>query len=262
MAAAEDKEELKIISWNIASIRTYDNNDFVSFVKSQKPDILCFTETKVLQSKYKLPDAINYYFPYQYWNDSVKGHSGTLVLSKIEARNVEMSPFDNEGRFIGLEFDNFYLINTYVPNSGQQLKRLDYRIGEWEVQMRDFVGDKIAKMNRVHKGVIIVGDLNVAPDSNLDVHNNKYKNKAGITDEERAAFQDLLDCGLIDTFRREHPKTKKFSYWSYFGKARDNNKGWRLDHLLATPSINVIKSDILTDIRGSDHAPLILKFEC
>lgn len=252
MAACDDT--IKILSWNIASIRTYDKGEFVSFVRRQKPDILCFTETKVLQNKYDLPDEVNNYFPYQYWNDSVKGQSGTLVLSKIKAHSVDISPFDNEGRFIGLDFDNFYLINVYVPNSGRELKRLSYRINEWEPQMRDFV------QNKMYKNVIIAGDLNVAPTS-LDIHSDKIKNKAGVTIEERAEFQKLLDIGMVDTFREKHPQTKKYSYWSYFGKARDNNKGWRLDHFLTTPNIRVITSDILTSVRGSDHAPLVLKIE-
>lgn len=256
MAAAVEYDSparTKIISWNIDSINTLGADAFVSFVSRFKPDILCFQEIKVRKSKYNLPDAVRAKYPYEYWNDN-GGYSGTLVLSKIPAKKVEISPFDTEGRIITLDFAEFNLINVYTPNSGRKLARLDYRTKEWEPEFLKYVQKKQRSCP-----VVVVGDLNVCHDPKIDIWNSKYKDKAGTTPEERACFESLIgSADLVDSFRHKHPRTRRYSYWSYYANARDNNKGWRLDYALVSRSAidHVLSAGILTEEHGSDHCPI------
>lgn len=240
---------MRIISWNPNGIRALlKKNILNSFLKEYNPDIVCFNEIKSCEF------TLEFDYPFVYWNcsDTKKGgYSGTLVLSKIKPDKIEMSPFDNEGRLIKLEFKSFTLINVYVPNAGENLKRLEFR-NEWDKNFRKYVKNK--------KKLIIAGDLNVAYDKNVDIWNPSYTDKPGTTEKERNNFKKLLDLGFIDTFRNLHKNKVKYSYWSYLGRGREKNKGWRLDYFLVSKDIlkKVKDSDILDKVKGSDHAPIIL----
>jgi len=240
---------MRIISWNPNGIRALlKKNVLNSFLKKYNPDIVCFNEIK--SSEFTL----EFDYPFIYWNSSETkkgGYAGTLVLSKIKPDKVEMSPFDNEGRLIKLEFKSFTLINVYVPNAGQKLKRLDFR-NEWDKNFRKYVKN--------NKKLIIAGDLNVAYDKNIDIWNPSYNDKPGTTKKERTNFKKLLELGFVDTFRNLHKNKIKYSYWSYLGRGREKNKGWRLDYFLVSKDIfkKIKNSDILDKIKGSDHAPIIL----
>lgn len=242
---------MKIISWNPNGIRALMKKiDLNSFLKKYNPDIMCFNEIRSCEFSIDFEKK----YQYVYWNCAeIKkgGYSGTLILSKKKPTNIEMSPFENEGRLIKLEFDNFTLINVYTPNAGIGLKRLDYRM-DWDKNFRKYVKNS--------KNTIITGDFNVAYDNHLDIWNPAYNDKAGTTPDERENFKKLLNMGFIDTFRYLRPKKVKYSYWSYLGNARSRNKGWRLDYFLVSDDLKneVIKSDILDTVMGSDHAPIIL----
>ncbi len=242
---------MKIISWNPNGIRALLRKFNMSkFLKKYNPDIICFNEIKSCEILLEFEKT----YPYIFWNCSKTkkgGYSGTLILSKIKPNNVEMSPFDNEGRLIKLEFKKFTLINVYVPNAGIKLKRLEYRM-KWDMKLRKYIKNS--------KKTILTGDLNVAYNKNLDIWNSSYNDKAGVTPDERNNFKKLLNLGFIDTFRYLHPKKVKYSYWSYWGNARPKNKGWRMDYFLVSKDIKnkVIKSDILDKVKGSDHAPILL----
>ena len=243
---------MKIVSWNPNGIRALLKKGHLhKFLKEYSPDIICFNEIKSCEF------TLEFDYPYVYWNCSETkkgGYSGTLTLSKIRPEKVEMSPFDNEGRLIKLEFKTFTLINVYVPNAGQKLKRIDFRM-DWDNKFRSYVKDS--------KKTIIAGDLNVAYDKHLDIWNPVYNDKPGTTDKERINFKKLLSLGFIDTFRDLHKDKKKYSYWSYLGGGRKNNKGWRLDYFLVSKDLKkkVQESEILDDIQGSDHAPIILEIK-
>ena len=194
-------------------------------------------------------------YPYQYWNISKarKGYSGTVVFSKVKPLSVEKSPFDNEGRLINVEYEDFNLINLYVPNSGQELKRLEYRVNEWDEKLREYIkGQK--------KPVIVVGDMNVAR-YEIDLARPKTNTRSsGFTKEERESFEKTLELGLVDTFRHFHPEEVKYSYWGYRFRCREKNLGWRIDYFLVSKELmkNITESDIMADQIGSDHAPIIL----
>lgn len=250
------RETVTVVAWNINSIRTYDRDRFTAFVEEIQPSIICFSEIKVSRDAYQLPDDINALYPFQYWNDNA-GYSGTLMISKIPAIETELSPFDAEGRLIYARFETFSIISVYVPNSGRALARLDYRIDEWNVQLRDYVREK-----QLISPLAIVGDLNVIRDINIDVWNINTLGKAGVTHRERDSFELMLDLGLHDSYRIMNPDRRDYSFWSYFGHARTLNKGWRLDYILTCENLQrrVIRSTILGHIRGSDHAPVLIEF--
>lgn len=251
---------VKIISWNPNGIRALMKKiDIKKFIDDNKPDILCFNEIKA-------SDAVNTIymqleFKYHYWNLSKrKGYAGTIVYSKIEPLSVDKSPFDEEGRLICLEFDEYYVLNLYVPNSGQGLKRLKYRVEEWDVKLREYVHKLMSK-----KPVVIMGDMNVAHQA-IDLARPKQNSRiAGYTKEERESFQKLLDMGFIDTYRSVNPETVKYSYWSYRTRGRERGVGWRIDYGLVSEKLkdNVGEVDILDKQMGSDHCPvsLIIDFE-
>ena len=263
---------MKIIAWNINGIRAMlKKNNLVELINDENPDIICLGETKISCSLVNdVQDSLNKSLNnkyYNYWSPcKVKtGYSGTAILTKKEpinviyGLNVNNKEYDDEGRVITCEFSKFYLVHVYTPNSGQVLARLDFRVKIWDSMFIKYI-NKLKE----HKKVIVCGDLNVAH-KEIDLKNPKTNLKtAGFTIEERESFDDILNnTDLIDTFRYLHKEIIKYSFWSYKFRARDKNAGWRIDYFLVDKRLikKVIKSDILVDIMGSDHAPIILEIK-
>ena len=248
---------MKIVSWNVAGIRACIKKGFIDFFNNVDADIVCLQEVKALDNQIEFkPD--NYYF---YINPADKlGYSGVAIYTKIKPINVSygmgIDIHDHEGRMITLEFDNFYLINQYVPNVKRDLSRLNYRM-TWEDDFRKYI-----KKLEEKKPVIVCGDFNVAH-TEMDIKNAKAnRGNAGFTDEEREKFTNLLDSGFIDTFRYFNPdKTDSFTWWSYMGHARENNVGWRIDYFIVSKDFinNVSNSLIYREIYGSDHCPIAIE---
>ncbi len=243
---------MKIISFNVNGLRACVTKGFLDFIKDTDHDIICVQETK-MQVSQKAFDLGDYY---EYWNSAIKkGYSGTAVFSKIEPISVSygigIEEHDKEGRVITLEFEDFYLVNVYVPNSQNELKRLPYRM-EWEDAFREYV-------NSFDKGVIICGDLNVAH-KEIDLKHPKANVKnPGFSPEEREKLTNLLGSGFIDSFRYFYPdKENAYSWWSYRANARANNVGWRIDYFLVSENLEKELKDsyILSDVLGSDHCPV------
>ena len=250
---------MKIISWNVNGLRAVYTKGFAEFLKSENPDIICLQEIKM--QKEQKTDDFNFDGYFEYWNSAEKkGYSGTLILTKNEPISVTygigIEGHDNEGRVITAEFDDFYLVNCYTPNSQSELARLDYRMN-WEDDFRNYLKTLDNK-----KSVILCGDLNVAHNE-IDLKNPKTNRKnAGFTDEERNKMTELLNSGFVDTYRYFYPdKEGEYSWWSYRFKAREKNAGWRIDYFIVSERfINNIKtSKILTDIFGSDHCPVMIE---
>ena len=250
---------MKLISWNVNGLRACMNKGFQDFLANSGADIFCVQETKMQkgQAEFDFPGYE------EYWNSAEKkGYSGTAIFTKIKPLSVSydmgIAEHDQEGRIIRAEFDDFYLINVYTPNSQRELARLDYRM-QWEDAFRTYVKQMDEK-----KPVIICGDLNVAH-KEIDLKNFKTNHKnAGFTDEERAKMTQLLESGFIDSFRHLYPdKEGIYSWWSYMFKAREKNAGWRIDYFVVSNRLadRISDSLIYTDIMGSDHCPvgLILK---
>ena len=250
---------MKFISWNVNGLRACMNKGFQDFLANSGADIFCVQETKMQkgQAEFDFPGYE------EYWNSAEKkGYSGTAIFTKIKPLSVSydmgIAEHDQEGRIITAEFDDFYLINVYTPNSQRELARLDYRM-QWEDAFRTYVKQLDEK-----KPVIICGDLNVAH-KEIDLKNFKTNHKnAGFTDEERAKMTQLLESGFIDSFRHLYPdKEGIYSWWSYMFKAREKNAGWRIDYFVVSNRLadRISDSLIYTDIMGSDHCPvgLILK---
>ena len=249
---------MKIVSWDVAGYRSVVNKDFENSIKKLDPDIICLQEVKCLESE--IPYRPGCYE--MYLNPAEKkGYSGTLVFTRIKPKNVEFGIgeeiSDSEGRIITLEYDNFFLVNAYVPNSKKELERLEYRI-EWEDTFREYL-----KTLEETKPVILCGDLNVAHEE-IDIKNAKSNERsAGFTIEERNKFTELLESGFIDTFGYFHPDEVKYSWWSYLFHAREKNAGWRLDYFVVSDSLidRVVDSYIYNDIFGSDHCPIGLELK-
>ena len=249
---------MKFISWNVNGLRAVMKKDFEEIFKALNADFFCIQETK-MQEEQKTFSFDGYY---EYWNDAIKkGYSGTLIYTKHKPLNVFLGlkddSYNDEGRIITLEYENFYLVNTYVPNSKRELLRLDYRM-EYEDKVRKYYQDL-----SLNKPVILCGDLNVAHEE-IDLKNPKTNQKnPGFTDEERSKMTSLLKSGFIDTFRYIYPDKIKYSWWSYMFNARANNAGWRIDYFLVSKSLeNKIKEvDILNEVMGSDHCPVYLELE-
>lgn len=247
---------MKIISWNVAGLRACYKKGLEDFFLSELPDMFCMQETKVLEKENPL--HIEGYKEYLYPAEK-KGYSGTIIYSKIEPLSIKygigIEEFDNEGRVITLEYDNFYLVNAYVPNSKRELERLNERM-YFEDEMRKY-------LKNLNKNVIYCGDLNVAHEE-IDIKNAKTNTRsAGFTIEERNKMTELLESGFIDTFRYLYPDAIKYSWWSYMGGARAKNVGWRLDYFIVNNEyINKVKDSlILNEIMGSDHCPIKLIIE-
>ena len=247
---------MKIISWNVAGLRACYKKGLEEFFLSELPDMFCMQETKVLEKENPLNIEGNkeYLYPAE-----KKGYSGTMIYSKIEPLSIKygigIEEFDSEGRVITLEYDNFYLVNAYVPNSKRELERLNERM-YFEDEMRKY-------LKNLNKNVIYCGDLNVAHEE-IDIKNAKTNTRsAGFTIEERNKMTELLESGFTDTFRYLYPDTIKYSWWSYMGGARAKNVGWRLDYFIVNNEyINKVKDSlILNEIMGSDHCPIKLIIE-
>ena len=246
---------MKFISWNVNGIRACKEKGFDDFFNSVDADFLCVQETKAQPDQVKL-DKEGYEF---YMNSAIKkGYSGTLIYTKHKPLNVvygiDGNLYNDEGRIITLEYDSFYLVNVYVPNSQEELKRLDYRM-EFEDLFRDYLNRLKAK-----KSVILCGDLNVAHER-IDIKNpDSNQRNAGFTIEERTKFSKLLETGFIDTFRFKYPDVVKYSWWSYRFNARANNAGWRIDYFVVSEDLSdkIVDAKILNDVFGSDHCPVEL----
>ena len=273
---------MKFISWNVNGIRACVKKGFLDFFNEADADIFCIQESKMQEGQLDL-ELPGYH---QYWNYAVKkGYSGTGIFTKEEPLSVSyglgIEEHDQEGRVITMEFENYYFITVYTPNSQSGLARLSYRM-KWEEDFLAylkkleetkpviFCGDlkesqpsltQEAKPKK--KPIIICGDFNVAA-TELDLKNpkNNVKN-AGFTPEEREKFKTLLDSGFTDSYRYLHPDTEKYSWWSYRFKARERNAGWRIDYFLTSDSIKdkIKDAEILTDVMGSDHCPIELDID-
>ena len=248
---------MKLISWNVNGIRACVTKGFLDFFNEVDADIFCIQESKLQAGQIDL-ELPGYY---QYWNYAEKkGYSGTAIFTKKEPLNafygIGIEEHDNEGRVITLEFDNFYMVTVYTPNSKNELARLDYRM-VWEDAFKEYLIELDKK-----KPVIVCGDLNVAH-KEIDLKNPKTNTRnAGFTIEERDKFTDLLKAGFTDTFRYFYPDvTGIYSWWSYRFKAREKNAGWRIDYFLTSSSLNDKLEDakIHTEVFGSDHCPVELE---
>lgn len=248
---------MKLISWNVNGLRAAVTKGFMESFEKLDADMFCLQETKLQphQIELELPGYE------QYWNSAVKkGYSGTALFTRVKPLNVTngigIEEHDQEGRVITAEYDNFYLVTCYTPNSQRELARLEYRM-TWEDAFRAYLLELDAK-----KPVILCGDLNVAHNE-IDLKNPKTNRRnAGFTDEEREKMTELLDAGFTDTFRKLYPDvTDAYSWWSYMGKARDRNVGWRIDYFITSACLDkdIVEAKIHPDIFGSDHCPVELE---
>lgn len=247
---------MKLISWNVNGLRAAVTKGFIESFNELDADIFCLQETKLQ------PDQISLELPgyEQYWNSAVKkGYSGTAVFTRIKPLSVTngigIEEHDQEGRVITAEYENFYLVCCYTPNSQRELARLEYRM-TWEDAFRNYLLELDKK-----KPVILCGDLNVAHQE-IDLKNPKTNRKnAGFSDEERAKMTELLDAGFTDTFRHLYPDAiEQYSWWSYMGKARERNTGWRIDYFITSKRLDdkIQEAKIHQQIFGSDHCPVEL----
>lgn len=249
---------MKLISWNVNGIRACINKGFEDFFDQANADIFCIQESKCQEGQVEL----NFKGYKSYWNYAEKkGYSGTAIFTKKEPLNVSygigIEEHDKEGRVITLEFDNFYIVDVYTPNSKRGLERLDYR-QVWEDDFRNY----LLKLNKI-KPVIMCGDLNVAHEE-IDLKNPKTNRKnAGFTDEEREKMTELLGAGFTDTYRCIYPEKVEYSWWSYMGRAREKNIGWRIDYFIVSNKLSkkIKEAKIYTEIMGSDHCPIGLEID-
>ena len=249
----------KFISWNVNGLRAAVDKGFWDYFDAADADIFCLQEIKLSEGQFDT-EKEGYHV---YWNYATKkGYSGTAIFSKKEpisvAYGIGIEEHDNEGRVITLEFEDYYFITCYTPNSQSELKRLDYRM-KWEDDFRNY----LCKLNE-SKGVILCGDLNVAHEE-IDIKNPKTnRHNAGFTDEERGKMTELLNSGFVDSFRYFYPdKTDIYSWWSYRFKAREKNAGWRIDYFIVSDNLKGRMTDakIHTDVFGSDHCPIELDLD-
>ncbi len=258
MAGRQNTREssmFKLISWNVNGLRACVGKGFEDSFKALDADVFCLQETKMQAGQLEL--AFEGYE--SYWNYAEKkGYSGTAIYTRVKPLSVSygigQEQHDSEGRVITMEFPEFYLVCVYVPNSQEELKRLQYRM-EWEDAFRAYVCGLVGR-----KGVIICGDLNVAHNE-IDIKNPaSNRHNAGFTDEERGKFNALLDSGFIDSWRMLNPDTVKYSWWSYRFQARQRNAGWRIDYFVVSESLRdkIAGAEIHNEILGSDHCPVEL----
>lgn len=255
----------KLISWNVNGLRAALKKGFLEFLEKEQADFVCLQETKISAD---LVEGFRFAgYPYTYWNCArKKGYSGTAILSKTEPLSVRyglgIEAHDAEGRVITAEFADYYLVTVYTPNSqnhdeNKRPRRLDYRTLEWDLAFLQYVHGLEAS-----KPVIFCGDLNVAH-REIDLSNPKTNRRnAGFTDEERARFETILEAGYIDSFRHFYPDaTERYSWWSYRAGARQRNIGWRIDYFCVSPTLHgrMARADILDQVTGSDHCPVMLE---
>ena len=245
---------MKLVSWNVNGLRACLGKGFLESFAALDADVFCLQETKMQpgQAEVDLPGYV------QYWNSAVKkGYSGTAVFTRVKplavTYGIGSSEHDGEGRAITLEFDNFFLVNCYVPNAQRDLTRLSFRMA-WEDELRAYLKGLDGR-----KPVIYCGDLNVAHEE-IDLKNPKSnRGNAGFSDEERGKMTELLAAGFVDTFRYLYPEAAgAYSWWSYMYHARENNAGWRIDYFIVSESIKDAVNDsvIHPEIMGSDHCPV------
>jgi len=248
---------MKLISWNVNGLRACVGKGFLEYFKEVDADIFCIQETKLQQGQIEL-ELPGYE---QYWNYAEKkGYSGTAVFTKIKPVSVKygigMDEHDQEGRVITLEYEDFYLVNAYIPNSQRELARLDYRM-KWEDDFREY----LMELDKV-KPIVYCGDLNVAH-KEIDLKNPKSNRRnAGFTDEEREKMTKLLDSGFVDSFRYFYPdKEDAYTWWSYMGNARAKNVGWRIDYFIVSERLKdrMKDAEIHSHVMGSDHCPVVLE---
>lgn len=246
---------MKLISWNVNGLRACAGKGFGESFKALDADVVCLQETKMQAGQLDLEfDGYE-----SYWNYAdKKGYSGTAIYTRVKplsvSNDIGIDEHDHEGRVITMEFDDFYLVCVYVPNSQDELKRLTYRM-KWEDDFRSYVSGLAQK-----KGVVICGDLNVAH-NDIDIKNPaSNRHNAGFTDEERGKFNALLDAGFVDSWRMLNTDTVKYSWWSYRFKARERNAGWRIDYFIVSESMKdrITGAEIHNEIFGSDHCPVEL----
>ena len=246
---------MKLISWNVNGLRACAGKGFGESFKALDADVVCLQETKMQAGQLDLKfDGYE-----SYWNYAdKKGYSGTAIYTRIKplsvSNDIGIDEHDHEGRVITMEFDDFYLVCVYVPNSQDELKRLTYRM-KWEDDFRSYASGLAEK-----KGIVICGDLNVAH-NDIDIKNPaSNRHNAGFTDEERGKFNALLDAGFVDSWRMLNPDTVKYSWWSYRFKARERNAGWRIDYFIVSESMKdrISGAEIHNEIFGSDHCPVEL----
>lgn len=247
-----NQSTLKFISWNVNGLRANMNKGFMNFFLDEAADIVALQEIKMKQEQ----ATFSFDGYYEYWHSAEKlGYSGTCIITKIKPMAVFFDmpgQHPKEGRIITLEFEKYYFINIYVPNSQRDLLRLEYRM-MFENDFKEYVNDLMTK-----KPVIICGDLNVAHQE-IDIKNAKANiRNAGFTIEERTKMTELLSIGLIDTYRFLYPEKIEYTWWSYLFNARANNAGWRIDYFLMSKTIkeHLIDSFIKTEVYGSDHCPV------
>ena len=259
---------MKFVSWNVNGLRAVMGKNFMDVFNELDADAFCLQETKLQAGQIEM-DLPGYH---EYWNYAdKKGYSGTAIFTKHEPINVfygiNIDEHDHEGRVITLEYDNYYLVTVYVPNSQDELKRLDYRM-KWEDDFRAYI-KKLEQTGipgaagSTGKPVIYCGDLNVAHEE-IDLKNPKTNHhNAGFTDEERGKMTEMLSSGMIDTFRMLYPETVTYSWWSYRFHAREKNSGWRIDYFITSEVLRDKIKDVKihTDIFGSDHCPVELDIE-
>ena len=265
------KQSLKIMSWNVNGLRAVIRKDaFIPFVKKHQPDILCLQETKAQQGQAEI-DLPEYE---EIWNSAErKGYAGTAIFTKIKPLSItydipgikegklsdSFGDASKEGRVITMEFDSFYLMTVYTPNSKRSLERLEFREKSWDPEFLNY----IVGLEKT-KSVIFCGDLNVAhQEIDLSRPNDNHKN-AGFTDEERSGADKMVAAGYIDSFRHFYPtKTDEYTWWSHFHKARDRNVGWRIDYFFVSPKLtkNLKSAAIHQNVMGSDHCPVEVVIE-
>lgn len=250
---------VKLISWNVNGLRANLKKGFMDYFNDIDADMFCMQETKMQQGQAEI-DIPQYK---EYWNSAEKkGYSGTAIFTKQEPISVSygigIEEHDKEGRVITAEYENFYLVTCYTPNSKSELERLEYR-QVWEDEFRKF----LQNLDQV-KPVVLCGDLNVAH-KEIDLKNPKTNRRsAGFTDEERGKFTELLQAGFVDTFRHLYPDQEgAYTWWSYFGKARERNTGWRIDYFVVSERIKdkIVRAEIHAEIMGSDHCPVLLELD-
>lgn len=248
---------MKLVSWNVNGLRAVLKKGFEDFFKQIDADIFCIQETKMQEGQIENFELPGYH---QYWNSAIKkGYSGTAIFTKIKpiqaTYGIGIEEHDQEGRVITLEYEEFFLVNVYTPNSKRELERLSYRM-IWEDEIRKY----LLKLDK-KKPVILCGDLNVAHQE-IDLKNPKTNRRnAGFTDEERGKMTELLSSNFIDTFRYVYPDKVAYSWWSYMGKAREKDVGWRIDYFILSKTWKDKIKDayIYKEVMGSDHCPVGLE---
>lgn len=263
---------MKLISWNVNGLRAVLKKGFLEYLKAQDPDVICLQETKAHRDQVEI-DLPNYE---EFWNSAEKkGYSGTAIFSKTHPISIQNGiQFDgkipselgdefggqnaNEGRVIAAEYESFYLVTVYTPNSKPKLARHEYRTKVWDALFLKYI-----KSLEKHKPVIFCGDLNVAHQEIDIARPDSNKKNAGFTDEERANFDKIINAGFVDTFRMFNQEGGNYTWWTHWANARERNIGWRIDYFCVSESLkgSVTKAEIHMDTMGSDHCPVLLEID-